>query len=121
MAFGVVNSINVSQGGVPKLSVPEVLVGAQGLAGDRQHWLYHGGPQRAVCLYALERIDALRGEGHPINPGSAGENLTLSGLIWELLAPGKDLRVGEVQLRVTGSYSSIAMMSYFGRSRPPTT
>lgn len=98
---GVVNSINASRGGVPKLPVPEAFVGAQGLAGDQHRWRGHGGPQRAVCLYALERIEALRGEGHPIEPGGAGENLTLSGVDWSLLTPGAELRVGEVHLRVT--------------------
>jgi len=105
MASGVVNSINVSRGGVPKWPVPEVLVGVQGLSGDRQRWRDHGGPQRAVCLYALERIEALRGEGHPIGPGSAGENLTLSGVDWSLLAPGAELRVAKVHLLVT-SYTA---------------
>jgi len=101
VASGVVNSINVSRGGVPKLPVPEALVGVEGLAGDHHRWRGHGGPQRAVCLYALERIEALRGEGHPIEPGGAGENLTLSGVDWSLLTPGAELHVGEVHLRVT--------------------
>jgi len=101
MAAGVVSSINVSRGGVPKLPVGDALVGVEGLAGDVHRWRHHGGPQRAVCLYALERIEALRGEGHPIATGSAGENLTLLGVDWSMVVPGADLRVGRVQLRVT--------------------
>ena len=58
---------------------------------DRKH---HGGPDRAVCLYSLERILALQEEGHPIYPGAAGENLTLTGLDWEALQPGMTLRLG---------------------------
>jgi len=101
VASAVVSSINVSRGGVPKLPVPEAKVGAQGLSGDLQRWRHHGGPTRAVCLYGLERIESLRGEGHPIAPGCAGENLTLSGVEWDLLAPGAELRIGEAHLRVT--------------------
>jgi MOSC domain-containing protein YiiM len=101
MATGLVVSINVSQGGVPKRPVREARVGAAGMAGDAQRWKHHGGPQRAVCLYALERIEALRAEGHAIGPGAAGENLTLAGLDWARLGPGAELRVGEVCLRVT--------------------
>jgi len=101
VSSAVVSSINVSRGGVPKLPVPRAQVGALGLSGDQQRWRHHGGPERAVCLYALERIEALRDEGHPIAPGGAGENLTLSGVDWDLLAPGAELRVGEALLRVT--------------------
>ena len=87
--------INVSDGGVPKLPVPSVEVGFSGAAGDRQRNLkHHGGPDRALCLYSLERIMALQQEGHPIVPGAAGENLTLAGFDWDLLQPGMRLRIG---------------------------
>jgi MOSC domain-containing protein YiiM len=33
-------------------------------------------------------------EGHPIAPGSAGENVTLRGLDWSLVVPGARLRLG---------------------------
>jgi MOSC domain-containing protein YiiM len=96
-------SINVSNGGVPKLAVNEARVDVAGLSGDWQkNRKHHGGPDRAVCLYSMERIEALRGEGHPIAPGSIGENLTLAGLAWERLVTGSRLRVGgDVLLEVT--------------------
>jgi MOSC domain-containing protein YiiM len=88
---------------VPKRAVPSARVAASGVEGDRQRDLrFHGGPARAVCLYALERIEALAAEGHPIAPGSTGENLTLEGLEWGLVVPGVELRVGpEVRLAVS--------------------
>ena len=97
-----VHSINVSAGGVPKLPVPDALLTVNGVTGDRQRnrW-FHGGPKRAVCLYSLERIDDLRTEGHPIEPGSLGENLTLRGLPWESVVPGMCLTIGETELEVT--------------------
>lgn len=98
---GSVVSINVSQGGVPKRPVAEALVGQTGLAGDAQRWEHHGGPRRAVCLWSLERIEALRAEGHPVEPGAAGENLTVAGLDWDRVVPGAELRAGEVRLRIT--------------------
>jgi MOSC domain-containing protein YiiM len=50
----------------------------------------------------LELIEQLQDEGHPIDPGSAGENLTLAGLAWEKLAPGQQLAIGpEVVLEIT--------------------
>jgi MOSC domain-containing protein YiiM len=99
-------SINCSRGGVPKQPVEETGVSVEGLEGDRQRdRRFHGGPARAVTLYCLERIEALQQEGHPIAVGSTGENLTVSGLSWETLAPGTRLRVGAVRLEVT-SYAA---------------
>lgn len=88
--------INVSPGGVPKSPVPSTRVTEDGLEGDRQKNLkYHGGPKRAVCLYSLERIEALQAEGHPIFPGATGENVTVSGLDWDGVTPGARLRLGD--------------------------
>lgn len=102
MATGVLVSINTSDGGVPKLPASECRIGVGGLAGDRQRDLrFHGGPDRAVCLYSLEVIQALQAEGHPIGVGSAGENLTVSGLDWGLMTPGRRVRAGEVLLELT--------------------
>ena len=95
--------LNISNGGVPKLAVRDADVIETGLVGDKQkHLKFHGGPERAVCLYALERILKLQGEGHPIFPGAVGENVTVAGLDWEQLAPGTRLALGdEVVLEVT--------------------
>jgi len=101
--IGQVVSINISTGGVPKSRVNGVRVSEWGLEGDTQNdKKHHGGPERAVCLYSLERIVALQAEGHPIDVGSAGENVTVQGLDWELVVPGARLRVGrDVVLEVT--------------------
>lgn len=102
MARGVLHSINVSNGGVPKLPVAECALRATGLEGDRQRDLrYHGGPLRAVSLYSLDLIEALQAEGHPIAPGTIGENLTLSGLRWTDMVPGATVEVGEAILELT--------------------
>lgn len=100
---GTVHQISRSGGGVPKLPVPCARVTRDGLEGDRQANLkFHGGPERALCLFALERIEELRAEGHPISPGSTGENLTIQGLHWAALAPGAVLRIGaEVEIEIT--------------------
>lgn len=102
MPAGVLHSINVSNGGVPKRPRPSCFVGVNGLEGDRQRDLrYHGGPQRAVCLYSLDLIEALRAEGHSITPGSIGENLTIAGLDWAQMKPGARVEVGPVMLELT--------------------
>jgi MOSC domain-containing protein YiiM len=99
---GTVHSINTSGGGVPKRPRPEASVTAEGLAADRQrNRRYHGGPLRAVSLYSLERIRALQAEGHPLDVGTLGENLTVAGLDWDRVAPGVRLSVGPVELEIT--------------------
>ena len=94
--------LNVSPGGVPKRAIAHADVGEMGLAGDAVANLrVHGGPQRAVCLYAMERILALQREGNPVFPGALGENVTTAGLDWDLVVPGARLVSGDVELVVT--------------------
>ena len=96
------HSINVSNGGVPKLPRERCAVRARGLEGDRQRDLrYHGGPTRAVCLYSLELIRALQAEGHPIAAGAIGENFTVAGIPWDAMVPGATLEVGDVLVELT--------------------
>ena len=97
-----VYQINVSDGGVPKHPVLEALITKAGVEGDRQQNLkVHGGPDRAVCLYSQELIERLQDEGHSIDAGSSGENLTLAGLEWEKLNLGDRLQVGPaVQIEI---------------------
>jgi len=100
---GRLESIQISNGGVPKNRVAgRVEVTVNGIRGDRQRDLrFHGGPDRAVCLFSREVIEELRGQGHPIDRGTTGENLTLSGIDWGLLAAGARVQVGEVLLEIT--------------------
>ena len=104
---GRIFQLNVSDGGVPKFAVREAVLTPEGLAGDRQRELrYHGGPERALCLLALERILELQAEGHPIFPGSTGENLTVVGLDWSGVAPGARLGLGAEALIEITSYTA---------------
>jgi MOSC domain-containing protein YiiM len=95
-------SINSSGGGVPKRPVLFANVNSLGLEDDRHNDPNHGGPDRAICIYPLELIKALRAEGHPIDIGTAGENFTVEDLDWSLMQPGVFVTVGaEVRLEVT--------------------
>jgi MOSC domain-containing protein YiiM len=101
------HQISVSNGGLPKLPVPQAHITKLGVEGDHQrNRQLHGGPDRAVCLFALEAIEALQAEGHPIKPGASGENFTLAGIDWPRLKPGDRLSVGEtVRLEIV-SYTA---------------
>ena len=99
-----VTHINTSNGGVPKLPIERAVIGTLGVEGDRQaNTEHHGGPERALCLFSLEKIEALQAEGHSIVPGGAGENVTITGLDWDDVAPGRRVRLGEsVLIEITG-------------------
>lgn len=100
--MGTLVAINISRGGVPKRPLDVCSVSQKGLEGDRQRDLrYHGGPDRAVCLFSEDLIAALQGEGHPISAGTIGENFTLKGIAWAEMIPGAKLDVGEVCLELT--------------------
>ncbi len=100
---GVVTHMSISMGGVPKLPLDRARVGALGLEGDVQRdKKHHGGPDRAVCLYSMDLIERLNAEGHPISPGSTGENVTIRGLDWSRFTPGSRLTFsGGVVLEAT--------------------
>jgi MOSC domain-containing protein YiiM len=103
IAEGWVTGLQRSSGGVPKLPVERAAIRADGMEGDRQaNRRYHGGPDRALCLYAQERLDALALAGHPVSRGTLGENVTVAGLPWERVRPGARLRLGGVEVEVTG-------------------
>jgi MOSC domain-containing protein YiiM len=103
---GRIFQLNMSPGGVPKVATHEALVNDLGLVGDSHRFPdIHGGPERAVCLFSLERILKLQAEGHPIFPGSVGENVTISGLDWKQLNPGIRLALGDEVLVEITSYT----------------
>ena len=105
--IGVVVSVNVSNGGVPKKRVSGAQVSLLGVVNDAQDdKKHHGGPERAVCIYSLERIHALQAEGHPIDVGTAGENVTVEGLDWDLVVPGVRLRIGDQVVLEVASFTN---------------
>ena len=100
---GLVHSINISSGGVPKRTVDSDNIGKKGVEGDFNRFRdgKGGDPDRAVCIFSLERIEELKLEGHPIEVGSTGENLTIRGVEWESLSEGTHLEIGEVVLELS--------------------
>jgi MOSC domain-containing protein YiiM len=99
---GIVAQLNVSDGGVPKRPIEVAEVGDRGLVGDRQAARqHHGRPLQALCLWSVEVIDALRAEGHPIEPGLAGENVSIAGVDWRTIRPGTQLLIGDVLAEIS--------------------
>ncbi len=99
---GRIHQISTSGGGVPKLPVDSALIDESGVVGDLQaDQVHHGSPEQALCLFSLEVIEKMQTEGHPIAAGSAGENITVSGLDWAQVVPGRRMRLGPVEIEIT--------------------
>lgn len=99
---GHVVQVSASDGGLPKVPVLQGQIDRSGLAGDRQRTVrHHGRPWQALCLWSADVIDQLVVEGHSIAPGSAGENLTLTGVDWTQMRHGLHVRIGEVHARLS--------------------
>ena len=116
---GRIFQLAASRGGVPKLAIRDARVTPLGLDVDKQkHTKIHGGPERALSLFSVEVIEALQAEGHPIYPGSTGENVTISGLDWPRLAAGTRIALGDaviVELTRTATPCKNIAESFIGR------
>jgi MOSC domain-containing protein YiiM len=114
--MGIIVSINVSQGGLPKLPIAEGFITPLGLEGDRQaHPEIHGGPRQAILLVSGEVIDDLVSRGYSVYPGALGENLTVRGLDFRQLRPGDQVRAGGVLLEITRPRGPCSQVYVYGR------
>ncbi|HEX8523576.1 MAG TPA: MOSC domain-containing protein [Tepidisphaeraceae bacterium] len=94
--------LNVSDGGMPKLPVMFAQVTKDGITGDRQRNLkYHGGSDRAVCLFSVELYEWLRTQGVDLSYGTVGENFTTRGIDLDALVKGDQLQVGDCVIELT--------------------
>jgi MOSC domain-containing protein YiiM len=131
---GRIVQVSVSAGGVPKTAIESAKVTSHGLEGDRHRdHEHHGGPERAVCIFSVEAIEALKAEGHPVVPGGLGENLTIAGLDWSAVVPEAILKIGnDLVVQITrytspcvnitrsflhGDYSRVSQKRHPGSSR----
>jgi len=102
MAVGKVVGLHTSDGGVPKLATRVLEVTSSGCIGDRQNDLkHHGGINKAVCLFQAEIMNELVNDGHPISPGSTGENILMTGIPVGEIRPGVRLIFPNVELVIT--------------------
>ena len=80
------------------MPVESAVVDINGIVGDaRNNKKHHGGPMKAICVLENELLLKLQSEGHPIQPGTTGENLLVEGYG---LSIGMVFDVGKVKLEV---------------------
>ena len=89
-----------SSGGIPKRELAEADVSLAGIRGDRHAHDKHNRPDRALCIFDLEILRQLNDEGFALQPGTAGENITVENLGVQDLPQGTVLRIGNVLIRL---------------------
>ena len=93
--------IFTSNGGVPKIPVDSANIRFEGISGDDQNdKIHHGGVMKAICVLENELLVKLQSEGHPIMPGTTGENLLVEGFNLRL---GSKISIGTVELEVVSA------------------
>ena len=101
----VVHSINIStQGGVPKLPIDKAEIKFEGVEGDFNKFRTdkkNSTGTRAVTLFSLEQIEKLKSEGHTIDVGTTGENITVEGVDWPTLEVGTRMMMGEAVIELS--------------------
>ena len=76
---------------MPKLPIEKATILVTGVKGDYNRFRTEkkgGIGTRAVTLFSLERIHQLQQEGHSIDVGTTGENITVEGVDWSSLSVG---------------------------------
>ena len=97
-----VTGLHISSGGVPKVPVNTLSVKLDGCQGDDQDdKKHHGGKNKAICLFQQEILESLSSNGHPISPGSTGENILIEGIDIGSIEVGTCLKIGEIEIVVT--------------------
>ena len=97
-----VDSINISNGGIPKLPVDSVFIHEGGLQGDGHNHEKHCRPTQAVSLQDSEKLVEINKEGYSLRAGSTGENINVCNLDVNGLSAGTRLVFsGGVEIEIT--------------------
>ena len=100
MKYGVDKEIDT---GICKQTTEEAFLTKEGFRGDGVADLrYHGGPDRAVCVYPYEHYSLWEKEFNNTFPSSTfGENLTVTNMLEKDVYIGDIFRLGDAVIQVT--------------------
>ena len=93
-------AVSISLGGIPKRPQKWARALVTGLDGDGRNHAKHIRSDRAVSLWDVEILEQLVVEGFALEPGVAGENLSVAGLNVQQMSPGTLLQIGDVILKL---------------------
>lgn len=96
--------INISEkGGKPKLPINDGYVTVNGIQGDKQARPdKHGGVNKALSLFALEKTIEIQKAGIAMFVGGMGENFSIAEMDWQSIKIGDRYQIGdELQIEIT--------------------
>ena len=90
-----------------------------GVIGDVQgNRKNHGRPWQAICLYSSDLLADLRSEGHPVEAGGTGENLTMSGIDWSRMRGGLTVTIASAGVNSGAGASGGVVLRTSGPAAP---
>ncbi|MEH7129092.1 MOSC domain-containing protein [Neobacillus drentensis] len=102
---------------IGKSSVQAVELKKSGIVGDDvANHMFHGGPDRAVCLYPFEHYSYWEGIFQKkLIPPAFGENITAAGMVEEQVCIGDIFKIGDTILQVTQGRVPCATISKYNQ------
>lgn len=121
LAIGGIQTYNwkndITESAIGKQEVNEAYLTVNGFDGDTVAATeFHGGPDRAVCLYPLEHYSKWEAEfGVKINTPGFGENISLYGMTEEEVYIGDTYQFGEAVIQITQGRIPCSKISKFNQ------
>jgi MOSC domain-containing protein YiiM len=121
LAIGGIQTFNwkntITHSAIGKQEVNEAYLTVNGFEGDTVAATeFHGGPDRAVCLYPLEHYSVWEAEfGVKINTPGFGENISLFGMTEEAVNIGDTYQFGEAVIQITQGRIPCSKISKFNQ------
>jgi MOSC domain-containing protein YiiM len=108
---------DITESAIGKQEVNEAFLTVNGFNGDTVAATeFHGGPDRAVCLYPLEHYSKWEAEfGVKINKPGFGENISLVGMTEEDVYIGDTYQFGEAVIQITQGRIPCSKISKFNQ------
>lgn len=109
--------------GLPKRSVPSVVVRRDGVEGDFNRWRQetrNGDRDLAILIHTEETLADLRAEGWPVMPGDLGENILTRGVPYDAFVPPARFRFGSVLVETVkpcDPCDNLHLLPYVGPSK----
>lgn len=102
---------------IGKKEVKEVFLSFDGFDGDTvANPAFHGGRERAICLYPLEHYQLWEKEfGVYMNPPSFGENISINGMTEDQVFIGDIYQIGNAVIQVSQGRIPCSTISKFNR------
>lgn len=108
---------SVESSAIGKLEIEEVYLSFNGFEGDTvANPSFHGGPDRAVCLYPLEHYQLWETEFDvSIQTPGFGENISILGMKEEQVFIGDTFQIGDAVIQVTQGRIPCSTISKFNQ------